>query len=38
MITGIMDVHPRLAMQMLNSDKREDYLDFYEKVTSEANV
>ena len=38
MITGILDLHPRAGMKLRNSEKKDEYLDFYEKLTSEANV
>lgn len=38
MITGILDVHPRFGMALLNSDKRNDYQEFYEKLINESNV
>jgi 4-hydroxy 2-oxovalerate aldolase len=38
MITGILDLHPRAAMKLRGSDKKDDYLGFYEKLTTEANV
>ena len=38
MITGILDLHPRAAMKLRGSEKKDDYLGFYEKLTSEANV
>jgi len=38
MITGVMDVHPRSGMALLNSDKRNEYLEFYDKLTNEAEI
>ena len=38
MITGILDLHPRAGMKIRNSDQKDEYLNFYEKLTSEANV
>jgi len=38
MITGVLDVHPRFGMALLNSDKRNDYQEFYDKLINEANV
>ena len=38
MIRGILDLHPRAAMKLRASEKKDDYLGFYEKLTSEANV
>lgn len=38
MITGTLDLHPRAAMKLRNSDNKDEYLGFYEKLTSEANV
>ncbi len=38
MITGVLDLHPRAGMALLNSDDRDGFLDFYEKLTNEANV
>jgi len=38
MITGILDLHPRAGMALLNSEHKNGYLDFYEKLTNEANV
>ncbi|PIQ96819.1 MAG: nucleoid-structuring protein H-NS [Nitrospinae bacterium CG11_big_fil_rev_8_21_14_0_20_56_8] len=37
MITGILDLHPRAAMALRKSENRDAYLDFYEKLTNEAN-
>ena len=37
-ITGILDLHPRAAMKLRGSDQKDDYLDFYNKLTTEANV
>lgn len=31
-ITGILDEHPRAAMALRNSDKKEDYREFYESL------
>lgn len=33
-ISGMINEHPRAAMAMRNSDKREDYRSFYESLTS----
>jgi len=38
MITGVLDNHPRSAMALRNSENRDDYLGFYEKLTAESNV
>ncbi len=38
MITGTLDAHPRSAMALLNSDQRDDYLGFYEKLVNEGNI
>jgi 4-hydroxy 2-oxovalerate aldolase len=38
MITGILDLHPRAGMKLRNSEDKDEYLGFYEKLTSEANV
>ena len=38
MITGILDLHPRAGMKLRNSEEKDEYLSFYEKLTSEANV
>ena len=38
MITGILDLHPRAGMKLRNSEDKDEYLNFYEKLTSEANV
>jgi len=35
---GVMDVHPRSGMALLNSDKRDEYLEFYDKLTHEAEI
>ncbi|MCK9604536.1 MAG: aldolase catalytic domain-containing protein [Candidatus Omnitrophica bacterium] len=35
-ITGILDEHPRAAMALRNSDKKENYREFYEKLVSEV--
>ncbi|MFH1824706.1 MAG: aldolase catalytic domain-containing protein [Candidatus Firestonebacteria bacterium] len=34
-ITGILDEHPRTAMALRNSDKKEDYKEFYESLIGE---
>jgi 4-hydroxy 2-oxovalerate aldolase len=38
MITGILDLHPRAGMKLRNSEGKDEYLGFYEKLTTEANV
>ena len=38
MITGVLDVHPRAGMKLRNSDDRDKYLNFYEKLTTEDYV
>ena len=38
MITGTLDLHPRAAMKLRGSDHKDAYLDFYDKLTTEANV
>ncbi len=38
MITGSLDIHPRAAMALRKSDKKDDYTGFYNKLTNEANV
>lgn len=37
-ITGILDLHPRAAMKLRDSDQKDEYLNFYNKLTTEANV
>jgi 4-hydroxy 2-oxovalerate aldolase len=37
-ITGILDLHPRAAMKLRSSAQKDEYLDFYNKLTTEANV
>lgn len=34
MITGILNEHPRSAMALRNSDNKDKFLDFYDKMTS----
>lgn len=34
MITGTLDEHPRTAMALRNSEDRDKYVDFYDKLTS----
>lgn len=34
-ITGILDEHPRAAMALRDSDKKEDYREFYESLVSD---
>lgn len=34
-ITGILDEHPRAAMALRNSDKKENYMEFYESLIGE---
>jgi 4-hydroxy 2-oxovalerate aldolase len=34
-ITGILDEHPRVAMALRNSDKKENYREFYESLIAE---
>ena len=38
MITGILDNHPRSAMALRNSENKDDYLTFYNKLINESNV
>jgi len=38
MITGHLDLHPRQGMALRNSENKDDYLGFYEKLVNEANV
>jgi 4-hydroxy 2-oxovalerate aldolase len=38
MITGILDLHPRAAMKIRGSKKKDEYQDFYDKLTTEANL
>jgi 4-hydroxy 2-oxovalerate aldolase len=38
MITGILDIHPRAAIQLRKSANKDDYLGFYDSLTNEANV
>lgn len=38
MITGVLDLHPRAAMKLRKSEKKDDYLGFYEKLTTEADI
>ena len=35
-ITGILDEHPRSAIALRESDKKENYREFYEKIVSEV--
>jgi len=35
-ITGILDEHPRAAIALRNSDKKEDYREFYESLVAET--
>ncbi|MBI4384373.1 MAG: aldolase catalytic domain-containing protein [Nitrospinae bacterium] len=37
MLTGVLDVHPRAAMELRKSEKKDEYLGFYNKLTTEAN-
>lgn len=34
MITGSLDEHPRTAMALRNSKEKDNYVDFYDKLTS----
>lgn len=34
MISGVLNEHPRVAMAYRNSDERDQFVDFYDKVTS----
>ena len=38
MITGVLDNHPRSAMALRNSENKDEYLKFYEKLTADSNV
>jgi 4-hydroxy 2-oxovalerate aldolase len=38
MITGILDVHPRSGMKLRKSANKDDYLNFYDKLTSETEL
>tara|TARA_Y100000588_G_C14161066_1_gene884833 strand:- start:395 stop:1345 length:951 start_codon:yes stop_codon:yes gene_type:complete len=38
MITGVLDNHPRSAMALRNSENKDDYLNFYNKLITESNV
>tara|TARA_B100000686_G_scaffold354387_1_gene464356 strand:+ start:5278 stop:6228 length:951 start_codon:yes stop_codon:yes gene_type:complete len=38
MLTGILDNHPRSAMALRNSENKDDYLNFYNKLINESNV
>lgn len=38
MLTGILDIHPRAAMELRKSNQKDDYLSFYNKLTLEANI
>lgn len=38
MLTGILDIHPRAAMELSKSPQKNDYLSFYNKLTVEANI
>jgi hypothetical protein len=38
MITGILDLHPRAAMKLRTSAKKDEYEGFYDKLTHEANI
>ncbi len=35
-ITGMLDEHPRAGMELRNSDKKEDYKEFYNTLTAEG--
>ncbi len=37
-ITGILDEHPRAAMALRDSDKKEDYKEFYESLVGSADT
>lgn len=37
-LTGILDLHPRAGMAHLKTDKRDDFLEFYERLVNETNV
>jgi hypothetical protein len=34
----VLDLHPRAAMKLRESDHKDDYLGFYDKLTTEANI
>ncbi|MFQ5672168.1 MAG: aldolase catalytic domain-containing protein [Nitrospinales bacterium] len=38
MLTGVLDIHPRAAMAVRNSQEKDGYLEFYNKLTIESNV
>lgn len=38
MITGILDLHPRVGMKLRKSEKKDDYTGFYEELIQEADV
>ena len=38
MITGSLDVHPRAGMALMKTENKNGFLEFYEKITNEANV
>jgi 4-hydroxy 2-oxovalerate aldolase len=38
MLTGILDVHPRAAMELSKTAQKNDFLSFYNKLTTEANI
>jgi 4-hydroxy 2-oxovalerate aldolase len=38
MITGILDIHPRSAMALRNSQEKDAYLSYYNKVMTDLNV
>ena len=38
MLTGILDVHTRAAMELSKTAQKNDFLSFYNKLTTEANI
>jgi 4-hydroxy 2-oxovalerate aldolase len=38
MITGVLDNHPRSAMALRNSENKDEYRNFFDKLTTESNV
>ena len=37
-ITGILDLHPRVAMKLRQTEDKDRYLQFYDKLMTEANI
>ena len=38
MITGILDLHPRAAMKLRKTEKKDDYKGFYDLLTQDDNI